>query len=320
MEKILLLLLYVILLVSCKDEEKNPNQDRRNGIIVAIPCLWSFGLNLSTPVSNSGISSPIYYGDNIGIPITNGDNNRYLGLINSNTGELLWKWDERYHHETEYEDISYYHLYNNLLTYIVGGRSYCINLNNGSTYWKTIRNSSFFDMIYGEDSIYFSFSDSETKYQEYSERVVFRGNILTGEIHEYLSPNFTCAVIAPGDRIGDVTAALPYTRDGVEHLVIIWQEPPTTWDWQSYVGLYNCETQQWVYEKVLMDKPAESGVLLAPPVIYSGRVYANIGTHIVCHDIATGKQIWNKTFPHDFMFAGFIIAETNSLTLRKEIL
>jgi outer membrane protein assembly factor BamB len=316
-----ILLLGIFLLVSCKKEELPVKKIDENGIIIMLPQIWKLGLHLSTPVSNSAIRAPIYYGENIGIPVTNGDNNRYLGMVNSNTGELLWKWDERYHHETESVDINYYLQYQNLLTYTMGGRCYCINIDNGSTSWKKQRNLSFIDQLYGKDSIYYTFSNSETKYLEYDESVVYRGNILTGEIHEYLSPNFSCAVLAPGNRIGDVTAALPYTINGVEHLVIIWQEPPTDWDWQSYVGLYNCEARQWVYEKVLMDQPAESGVLLAPPVIHNGRVYANIGTHIVCHDIATGAQKWNKAFPHDFMFAGFIIAENRLIaSCENEIL
>jgi outer membrane protein assembly factor BamB len=321
MKPIKFLLFSILLWVSCKDEESIKTKTDSNGVYISLPYIWSFGLHLQDPVSNSSFKHPIYYGDKIGMPITNGNNIRMLGLIDNHDGELIWKWDDRYRPETEDIEIYYYAQYNNLLTYQVGSRSYCINLDDGISYWRIRRNTSFLEKMYGKDSIYYTFSNSETKYLEYDESVVYRGNILTGEIHEYLSPNFSCAVLAPGDRIGDVTAALPYTINGVEHLVIIWQEPPTDWDWQSYVGLYNCETRQWVYEKVLMDQPAESGVLLAPPVIHNGRVYANIGTHIVCHDIATGTQKWNKSFPHDFMFAGFIIAENRLIaSCENEIL
>ena len=51
------------------------------------------------------------------------------------------------------------------------------------------------------------------------------------------------------------------------------------------------------------------GALLAPPVIYNNKIYANISRELVCHDLVTGKQIWSKQFTQDFMFSGFIIAD-----------
>ena len=147
-------------------------------------------------------------------------------------------------------------------------------------------------------------------YQQYQEDVAFKGNLETGEIEEYIIPNFTLEHII-GNRIGDVTRIEPYMYNGVQYLVVTWQEltDDTIWNFQTYLGLYNYETNEWVYEKKVMNQPNLNGVVLAPPVIYQGKFYANIGHQLVCHDIATGNQVWIKDFPQDFMFSGFIIED-----------
>jgi outer membrane protein assembly factor BamB len=305
--KLIIFLAIFFLAAKCHKEEIE--QTDENGVVISKAFLWEKTLyGGGASITNSSFKDPIIFNGNIGIP-TIGDGKRYFTMINPETSETIWQWSDIFNPETEEIDISYYHQYNNLLTYQYGGRSYCIDLNNGSTHWKIQREQSFDGRISGLDNVYFTFGNAETLYSEYDEWVCYKGNMETGEIEEFLVPDFTINIIAPGNRIGNVTNVLPYMYNGVQYLTVIWQEPFATYDWQSYLGLYNYETNEWVYKKKIMNEPNINGVLLAPPVIYNKRIYADIGKEIVCHDLATGEQLWSRQFTQDFMFSGFIIVE-----------
>ncbi|MEN8857156.1 MAG: PQQ-binding-like beta-propeller repeat protein [Flavobacteriaceae bacterium] len=320
MKLITTLVVFFLFITSCHKEEDTHIQRDENGVIITLPYQWKKSLHLDGIVSNSTIRKAIYYKGNIAIPTTNGNNNRLMTLINSNNGDYIWSWDDRYQPETEDIFITHYHQHNNLLTYQKGDRSYCINLDNGATQWKFRRDDSFHVNVSGLDNVFFIKGESSSMYPNYQEDVVFKGNLETGELNEFIIPNFTINNIAPGNRIGDVTRIESYMHNGVQHLVVTWQEPQNVNsinDWQTYLGLYNYETNEWVYEKKVMNQPNINGVVLAPPVIYQGKFYANIGHQLVCHDIATGNQVWIRDFPQDFMFSGFII-EDNKIIANNE--
>lgn len=319
MKYIATLVVFFLFMASCHKEDDINTQTDENGVITSLPYQWKKSLHLDGIVSNSNIRKGIYYKDNIAIPTTNGNNNRLLTLINPNDGEFIWSWDDRYQTETEDIFITHYHQYNNLLTYQRGDRSYCINLDTGITEWKFRRDSPFHVSVSGLDNTFFIKGQSSTIYQQYDENIGYKGNLSTGEIQEYLIPNFTLEHII-GNRIGDVTEMQPYMYNGVQHLVVTWQEltDDTIWNFQTYLGLYNYETNKWFYEKKVMNQPNLNGVVLAPPIIYQGKFYANIGHQLVCHDIATGNQLWVKDFPQDFMFSGFIIKDNKIIANNED--
>lgn len=305
----IILISTIILTTSCSEDDIGKQTDS-DGVIISLPYQWKRSLHENGIASNGHIDFPIYYKDNIGIPTTDGKDNRFLTLINTNNGETLWQWNDSYLPYSSQILIFYHYQYNNLLTYTDGGATYCINLDNGASHWNIIRNVSFHSKVSGFDNNYFTFGESESKYLEYQEKIGYKGNIETGEIEEYIIPNFTLEHIV-GNRIGDVTRIEPYLFNGVQHLAITWQEltHDNLWNFQTYLGLYNYETNEWVYEKKIMNEPNLNGVVLAPPVIYEDKIYANIGHQLVCHDLATGDRVWIKDFPQDFMFSGFIIED-----------
>jgi len=299
-------------MASCHKDEDTNNQTDENGVIISLAYQWKKSLHLNGAVSNSKFDIPIKYNGNIAIPTTNGGNNRLMTLINPNNGHSIWSWDDRYQPETERIGVYYSHQYNNLLTYQKGDRSYCINLDNGTTKWKFRRDSPYGVRISGLDNNYFTLGQSTSQYSQYSERVAFKGNMQTGELEEFIIPNFTINNIAPGNRIGNVTRIVPYKKDNIQYLAVLWQEPQNVNsinDWQTYLGLYNYETNQWVYEKSILNQPNIVGVVLAPPKIYNDKIYVNVGHQLFCHDLLTGNQIWSRQFSQDFMFSGFIIEE-----------
>jgi outer membrane protein assembly factor BamB len=68
-----------------------------------------------------------------------------------------------------------------------------------------------------------------------------------------------------------------------------------------------------------MNEPNLNGVSLAQPAIYNNKFYANIGHELVCHDIATGNQVWKRQFEQDFMFSGFIIEENKIIANNEDL-
>ncbi len=305
---VLILITSLLFTVYCCKEEPLDTVTDEHGVVISKPFIWKTSLHLSNPVSNSGMSSQVYYNNNFLSPITNGGNNRMLAMINSDNGDILWKWDDRYQPETEYMDISYYHKYNNLFTYQVGGRSYCIDLDNGTTHWKIRREKSYDGRImpYKNES-YFTFSIIISESDEHEEQITYKGNIINGKLTEFLSANLSLDYISPMGIGGIIYSNIIPNHENL--LVITYVEPLPNWEVNSFLGLYNTETKEWVWDRKLMAPPAQNTSVFTPPKIYDNKIYANVGNYIVCHDIETGEQIWRRNFRADFMFSGFIIED-----------
>ena len=71
----------------------------------------------------------------------------------------------------------------------------------------------------------------------------------------------------------------------------------------------NTQTKLWEWDRKLLSPPNVNTSVQTPPQIYKGKAYANVGKKIVCHDLASGEQVWSRQFTQDFMFSGFIIEE-----------
>ncbi len=310
--KIPIILFIFLTAFNCRKEPISEVLKDENGIIIKVPYVWKKSLHKKEKVSNSLFKQAVYYNGNIIIPTTNGGNNREMTLINPENGDFIWSWDDRYQPATEDVYIKYPYQYNNLLSYHKGDRFYCINMDNGTTYWKFRRGTPFIVSQAGLGDKFFVFGESETQYPQYSESVAYRGDIQTGNLEEFIIPDFTINHIAPGNRIGDVVDIVPYKNNNIQYLIVIWQEPQNVtsiYDWQTYLGLYNYDTNQWIYKKKIVNQPNINGVLLAPPKVYNDKIYMDVGKQLFCHDIMTGNQIWYRTFPQDFMFSGFIIGD-----------
>ena len=317
MKTILIILSCIILTTSCSEDDIPNSETDENGVIVSTSYIWKRSLHLSTPVSNSGIKAPIYYNNNFVSPITNGGNNRLLAMINSDNGDILWQWDDRYQPETEYTSISYFYQYNNLLTYQRGDRSYCINLDNGATQWKFRRDTSFDVRIYPSfDNNFFNLVDIIDD-NGYKEQTATKVNINIGNLTtEVIRANYSGDYIAPTNLIGAITNIVKVPNNSNLY-AITYAEPLPNWEVNSFLGLYNSDTKQWVYEHKLMASPTVNSSVYWPK-IYNNKLYATVGKNLVCHDLDTGEQLWIKQFTQDFMFSGFIIEEDKIIASNED--
>jgi outer membrane protein assembly factor BamB len=306
MKTITIILVFFLFVASCHKKDHTDTQTDEKGIITSLPYQWKKSLHLSDTISNSKFDIPIKYKGNIGIPTTNGDNNRLLTFINPNNGDSIWSWDDRYEPTTERIGIYYAYQEKNLLTYQAGDKSYCINLENGTTQWKFRRQSSFDIRVYPSYSNDFFNSSSFVNNEGYKEQIMTKVEINTGNLTtKTLRANYSGDYINSSNYIGGITNVTKLANNSNLYAVTYFEHSPT-WVVNSYLGLYNDQTDAWVYEKKLMAPPTTNSSAYEPK-IYNNKLYAWVGKNIVCHNLDTGEQIWSKSFPQDFLFSGFII-------------
>ena len=298
-------LLFNFLFNSCKEENDDVLQQvDEQGVLVSTPFLWKTSLHQKEPISNSHISNKIIYNEKIVIPLTNGKENRTISLINTKDGKIIWQWNDLY--EEEYIDINFHYQYQNLLTYQIGSRSYCINLDNGESKWKIRRDRSF-DVRLNPYGQYFFMIGPDLNNGEYESNtyLAFKTDILSGEISDIMTGNFTFEH--------------PDCRRGISHIVEIaeqenlllvsYAENLPDWITQNYLGIYDTNLKEWIWDKVLVREPMNPNFIYHPPLIVNKKIYTAIVNTIVCNDLETGKQLWRKDFNADFMFSGIIVEE-----------
>jgi hypothetical protein len=250
----LFILILFLLGSSCFREENPKLQTNGEGEVISLPYLWKKNLHKGDPDFNGNFHFPIYFEGNPIIPMTGGSTGKLLTMIDPVDGKTIWEWDDRFVQETEEIQINHTHQFNNLLFYSMGSRLYSINLETGRTQWRKRLDRSFKTRAYGKDSDFYIFGRSDAFPVSVEQAIIFKGDIQTGVIEEYLAPDFTMDYFFTGNRIGDVTAAVPVELDGREHLLVVWQEPFFEFFWQSYLGLWDKVNEKWVYEKTIINE------------------------------------------------------------------
>ena len=277
-------ILAILLTVSCCKEDTPAFLTDSEGAIISKTYYWKTSL-LGSNSNNFGyIYFPAIHNGNI--VVFSDEDNGCLRMIEVSTGKFKWTWSDIFPNTpgNDYQILHHYS-YGNLMTWGIGKRSYCINLENGSTQWKVIRDYTFHPTIWGNQNIYYT-NGYSNNFPDLEIEIGYKGNLVTGEIEEFLIPDFSFEHSIAG-RCCDVTEMIPFEVDGVPHLAVVYQELRSSevWNFQSFLGLYNLNTEVWVYDRKIMNEPNLYGVSLAPPVIYNGKFYANIGKELVCHDL-----------------------------------
>ena len=102
-------------MASCHKDEVTNYQTDGNGVVTSLPYQWKKSLHLNGVVSNGYIDYAIYYNGNIAIPTTNGENNKFLTMINPINGDTIWQWNDNYLPYSDQIIIFEKYQYNNYL-------------------------------------------------------------------------------------------------------------------------------------------------------------------------------------------------------------
>ena len=303
-----LMLITSLVLLSCERLGMKPVKNEAGEIVKLTP-LWSYPLHEQEPTSNSIVRADLVFDQKVLVATTHGPDQRALTCVDVQTGEPLWKWDDIYNPPYEKFSAVDAYIHDETLVYLRGGRHYAINLLTGETAWKFLRDVPYHINISGLGGGYFAHGGSRDTLSEYDFKVLYRGSVATGEMKLIVFPTFSQEFVAPGQRIGDVTGTTPFIYEGDTLLSIVYQEPRPVYHWVSLLGLYNLSKKRWEYNGVHLNSPRNNGVLFHEPIIRGDRVYMNIGNQIFCRDLWTGARVWERSFPRDLMFSGFIVEE-----------
>ena len=131
---------------------------------------------------------------------------------------------------------------------------------------------------------------------------VYIGNLKTGTIEPLVTPIYSGTVgqIGAGYKqfFGSVNAIRLVQLNGQEHLLFDYFDsthPTANW-YTPRISLYNLTQKKFVYEGLAMK---EAGYLLAVNghlQINNGKVFDAMARYTVCHDLLTGKQLWERAF------------------------
>jgi len=306
-----LVISFLLITVSCCKEEIPPIIIDSEGVVIKKSYYWKKKLLENNEFnSNSYIEVPIIFNSNIILPTVDNTGNKSIILINTENGSQIWEWNDFLGSNQNNTDVNDVFIQNNLLTWQNSQRSYCINLNNGNTEWKYVReisiNPHHFNS-YQDKYLTYAIVNRESIYDE---EVAYIGNIQTGELDFFLYANLSGEYVAPVTYNGLIGGISYINETSNEKLLLVtYSEPLPEWKVRMMFGLYNTETQEWIYERKQLVEPHWNAGVQSTPIIYNNRVYAAAGSNIVCHDVMTGEQIWAQEFDQDFLFSGFIIED-----------
>jgi hypothetical protein len=107
--------------MSCsKDDGKQDGVITENGVIVELPVLWSKDRHESEPGLTDGIvRHNIIFEGNPVLNITEDPLNRSIRMVDIETGEDIWKWNDTYLPDVESTVFSDYFQQDNLITLAV---------------------------------------------------------------------------------------------------------------------------------------------------------------------------------------------------------
>lgn len=304
------LLVIFSLLSSCsKDDGINSIIKDKEGVVTYLPPLWSLPLHEDgNPESHSlSVTGNNVVNEEDVLIITNQNStSRYLTLVSSETGEILWKWNDWYIPESESFKGRFTITHNNVIHWITGTRHYWVDLENGQTVKKYRGQNSYAFNLRTLGSHFFGLAKPKDTLTQYQTTAVFRGDFYDEEPEMVLLPKLNLEH-AIGYRIGGVTSVIPVIENGDTLLITAYQDIFPNWSFQSYLGLYNLTRQNWVYEKVPLCEISQKGVLYHPLRQVENTVITNVARSLICYNFYTGEKVWEKEFPHDFSFSGFDI-------------
>jgi hypothetical protein len=177
-------------------------------------------------------------------------------------------------------------------------------LDNGSTKWRYIRDRSFDPRIDTFGQYYFTYAEI-TNNEGYEEKIAFKGDIQTGIISEFLRANLTYEY--PDSKMG--LGQISQVPNQKNLLVVFSYENLPDWNSQLYLNLYDTDTEEWIWNRVLLLEPTRNFAPYYAPIIVNNKIYIEVSNNILCHDLETGKQLWKQVFGGDFMFTGIIVED-----------
>ncbi|WP_234733890.1 outer membrane protein assembly factor BamB family protein [Tellurirhabdus bombi] len=306
----LIALLPVLLLFSC-NPDKIENKIDSQGVTIQLSPVWRSSISEQTKYIAGGIGQAfmtergILFPKATALPRDPQHARSYLVLKDKDTGQDIWAWND---YLTNFEqldmDKNRQEDVNGTLLYTSGNRGYGIDMQTGKTIWKTTYTDQWARVATatGSDTFYLTLNPIESYNQSAFKPQINQGVLSNGSITRLLPLVFGADKGKEGggykESFGQVNGMRLLKINGEEHLLFNYYDstPPTAHWYTPRLSLYNLAQKKFVYEGLPMK---EAGYLLAVNgrlQVNNGKVYDSMLRYTVCHDLLTGKQLWERVF------------------------
>jgi hypothetical protein len=302
----------VFSLSCCGEGEENDNvTTNQKGEIEYLPQLWRKSHIESgnwLDYSNSVGGNWIFNGLAI-IPIRTISGTIELHGLELTTGEAAWKWSDFYNPNQEAIKGRFTIFEDNVLHWKTGKLQYWLDVTKGETV-KKYSGDTYFNKYTNElNGMYYWSGIVTDSFPGLQIGGIFKGDFYDETLKLILLPNVDTTMTFH-DRASTISSAVALNIEGEESLIVTWQKIfPPEWIVQSYLGLFNMASKEWVYNDIVLNEPSSIGNIENPLVKHNNTVITNIGTNLFCYDYLTGEKVWSRDFDHVFKFSGYEISE-----------
>jgi outer membrane protein assembly factor BamB len=299
---------------SCGKEEVLITKDA-NGVVTERPHIWA------VPTSDDGqkcatnfVTTEVSYDNDILVSARK--NSQKIGkMLNLSNGSTKWEWSD-FIEQRDYFSIRNPCYQNKDLIWQADYWNYSIDLSNGKTQWKNA-----FQQHNGTYAL--DLEDNYACINNYNKdgsvsidsggviSIVSKSNGLVSSKITLLYDTLDIMPFSQSNRLGSISFINAWNYQGDLMILVTYGDPPLkNWLFRDYIGLYNYTKKQWIYTKVLLTEPTQWGASNVP-VIVNNKIYHTANHQIICHDILTGKKIWQTDVGagKGFIFSPLMVAE-----------
>lgn len=291
-----------------------------NGVAISTPPLWTsdanagshlaYGIYTSVTTANAVLTPGV-----IPYPVKEPFGRAVWVMRDADSGRPVWQWNN---YMTDYENgyLDIPCVSRSRLLYNNGPRTHCIDLNTGQTLWHKWKRDSLNSMlpiVAIGDSYFFCGTFPSQVVNGQTETAIYQGSLLapTDEvliIKPELKREFNEAITIP---LGAISLQI-FTRQSDTLLVIDYQTPTAEARQniiRSVFGVYSITRKTWDYKDIPLVAPTYGSVVDGLPQLYDNKVYHSVGHSLTCHDLSTGKSVWENQYAGNFLFSGFLLAD-----------
>ena len=240
------------------------------------------------------------------------DNKPTLLAKNVNNGETVWEWSDWGSDEPSriydpvFTDDERMLIFANL-------NYYDISIPNESTLFNEYSDDFFYviNSVLFDDFLY-QVGQSGQSQSDSIFYAVYRRNIITNELEEYVLPNYTRETRNLRNEVGIIMRLTGVQYNGKQKLLLSMLEIDSTWNSLGYISLYDIESQSWDYNMKDLGYVGQ-GNITADPIVNGEFVYHTFGTYATCHNILTGNLVWERNLEVGTSIGGFVISEEDNI-------
>lgn len=290
----------------CKKEDIKKDG---TGAVIEKSYKWKAPLTENDWIWSADVQVPIF--DGKFITATHFEANAKLAALDIYTGETEWEWDDYIGLDVEdvFLDMMWPYVFDNLLTFQKGSRSYCIDMSTGQTKWKLQAEQSFGTHLTGKEEEYLltGFEGRDTLGLEVYYKL--SRNIRTGELMDQLPlPEFELFENTANIGLRGVGGVL-FEDSGKKYFLFDYNKYEDHWVATPFISLFNRTDNIWEYtEKQVLPKH-RTNTFTNFPAIEDEIIVTSIGNYICANDLWTGDSIWTFECGGGFLFGGFFIHE-----------